>query len=188
MQPWTRYQDDEVVKVGWRTIVTKHFIRPDGKQQIFDTVGRIDDQTATVIALTPDNQAVITTQFRAGPEAYFDELPGGMVDVGEDPQVAAMRELLEETGYGSDQPPEFLGNTYVDGYANTKRSSYLLRNCYKKAEPTHEEGELIDIKLISIEELIHNAKHARMSDCVAVFQAYETLQTLVKRGNNEKTN
>ena len=53
-----------------------------------------------VIALTADTRSiVIVKQHRFGSGAATIEIPGGMIDPGEDPLVAAKRELREETGY-----------------------------------------------------------------------------------------
>jgi len=52
-----------------------------------------------VIALTADDRVVLVRQFRAGTAEVCLEIPGGMIDPGEDALAAARRELLEETGY-----------------------------------------------------------------------------------------
>lgn len=53
-----------------------------------------------VIALTKDSQEiVIVKQHRFGSGGNTIEIPGGMIDPGEEPLVAAKRELREETGY-----------------------------------------------------------------------------------------
>lgn len=52
-----------------------------------------------VIALTPADDVVLIRQYRHGAEAVHVEIPGGMVDPGEDHAAAARRELAEETGY-----------------------------------------------------------------------------------------
>ena len=54
-----------------------------------------------VIALTPQRACVMIRQFRFGTGAVHWEIPGGMIDPGEQPLAAAMRELREETGYVS---------------------------------------------------------------------------------------
>ncbi len=53
-----------------------------------------------VVARTADGQLVMVRQFRFGSASLTLETPGGMVDPGEAHGDAALRELLEETGYG----------------------------------------------------------------------------------------
>jgi 8-oxo-dGTP pyrophosphatase MutT (NUDIX family) len=52
-----------------------------------------------VIPLTGDGDVLFIRQYRFGIAAVTLEIPGGMIDPGEDPATAAHRELLEETGH-----------------------------------------------------------------------------------------
>lgn len=52
-----------------------------------------------VVALTPDGHLVLVRQFRFGTDDFSLEIPGGVMDPGEDAVTAGMRELREETGY-----------------------------------------------------------------------------------------
>lgn len=52
-----------------------------------------------IVALTSDRRLVVVRQFRFGTGTVTIEIPGGMVDRGEDHRAAAERELCEETGY-----------------------------------------------------------------------------------------
>jgi ADP-ribose diphosphatase len=54
-----------------------------------------------VIALTRADRVVLVRQYRPGVDRVCVEIPGGMVDPGEEPLAAAQRELVEETGYTS---------------------------------------------------------------------------------------
>jgi 8-oxo-dGTP pyrophosphatase MutT (NUDIX family) len=52
-----------------------------------------------VVALTDDDELVMIEQWRQGVLRVTLEIPGGIVDPGESPFDAAVRELQEETGY-----------------------------------------------------------------------------------------
>lgn len=176
-QAWQRRESDIATKVGWRTVTRKHFTQPSGFEIDFDTIGSVGDHSAAVIALTADNKVIIAEQFRAGPEQVMQELPGGMIDSGEDPVEAAQRELLEETGYSTDNIIA-LGAYHGDAYSNNTHWYFLARDCKKTADQMLEEGEDVTVRVISISELIKNAQTAQMTDAVAVLYAYEELKQL----------
>ena len=49
--------------------------------------------------MTRDGHVVLVKQYRHGAGRVTLEIPGGLVDKGEDPLRCALRECLEETGY-----------------------------------------------------------------------------------------
>ena len=50
-----------------------------------------------IIPITENNEVILVNQHRFGTGQLTLEIPGGMVDEGEEPMAAAIRELSEET-------------------------------------------------------------------------------------------
>lgn len=168
-----------------RQVVIKRYRTEDGKEHEFTTFGREDAQSSAVIALTPDNMVIVTYQFRAGYEQWLFELPGGVINEGEDPQVASLRELKEETGY-MPGGVEYLGLSHWDAYRNIGAHYYLATDCVPSTDGDKQDKEESDqgaeVRLISIDELIDYAKRDLMSDPRAVLMAYDRLQALKREG------
>jgi ADP-ribose pyrophosphatase len=59
-------------------------------------------QVALSIPITSDGHLVLVRQFRAGADGFILEFPAGRLTQNEDPEHAARRELLEETGFRVD--------------------------------------------------------------------------------------
>ncbi len=178
MKRWKRLPYNEAHKIGWRHIMIKKFIDPAGNEQEFGIYDKEGTKMAAVIALTEDNKVVVARQFRQGPELVMDELPGGGVNKEEDPETAALRELLEETGYVP-KSIEFIGVARKEAYRNGVHHYYLARGCTQEHQPNPDEGEFVEPQEITIEQLIQNAKNGLLTDSVAVLLAYEELQKLI---------
>lgn len=179
MKPWKRIEPTKVDKIAYRTIVTKQFLMPNGQTAEFGTVWPEGQEFVAVVALTPDKQVIVGRMFRVGPEMVMDELPGGYVDAGEAVEEAGVRELLEETGYRAGAV-EYLGKTHKDAYMNATWHFLLATDCRLDPGYNHEAEaeEHIETVLISIAQLIDNAKNDRMTDNVGVLLAYDTLKEL----------
>jgi ADP-ribose pyrophosphatase len=69
----------------------------DAEPHAFHRIESID--WAQILPITSDGKAVLVRQYRHGAQRVTLEIPGGLIDPGEDPATAALRECLEETGY-----------------------------------------------------------------------------------------
>ena len=54
-----------------------------------------------ILPITKEKKVVFVEQYRPGTDSITLELPGGMADLNEKPINSAKRELLEETGFSS---------------------------------------------------------------------------------------
>jgi len=101
-----------------------------------------------IIALTPADELVMVEQYRQGSETVELEIPGGMVDEGETPLQAGLRELREETGYEGENP-RLLGSLLANpAIMNNQVHTVYVENCTQKHELAFDDGEDIDLRLI----------------------------------------
>jgi len=121
----------------------------DGTTETFERLRR--QNTALVIATVGDK---ILIQDEQQPNTnVFPSLPGGRCDWNEDPLEAAKRELLEETGYISD---DWIPWQEIDPVGKIEWTIYtfIARNCTFKQEPHLEAGEKITPRLIDFDEFL----------------------------------
>jgi 8-oxo-dGTP pyrophosphatase MutT (NUDIX family) len=120
------------------------------------------------IAVTPDDQVVLVSQFRAGARRDSLETPGGLLEPGEDPCEAGARELLEETGYAGD-PPESLGVLRPNPALLTMAiSTVVIRNARRVADPRPDVGEELSIVLAPSNEIPAMIRDGRIDHAVCV--------------------
>ncbi|WP_257658640.1 NUDIX hydrolase [Parapedobacter lycopersici] len=106
-----------------------------------------------MVALTADNQFILIKQYRHGVQQEVLEIPGGVIDPGEDAPNAAVREMLEETGYRFAHI-EPLSDLFPNPATSTnKTTSYLLTGGVKVQEQALDDQEEIDVVLASPEEV-----------------------------------
>ena len=96
---WLRESERTLASTKVLDLLSVRFGRPAGGEKKEFVVIHAPDWV-NVIAHTPDGRIVLVRQFRFGSNALSLEVPGGMIEKGEDPIAAGTRELLEETGYG----------------------------------------------------------------------------------------
>jgi ADP-ribose pyrophosphatase len=122
----------------------------DGTTKTFEKVKKAN--SVNVVALVDDK--IIIQEQEQPHRDMFISLPGGRCEDNESEINTAKRELLEETGYMSDDftlwkvtPSPF---SSVIGEAHC----FIAKNCYKVAEPNLDNGEKIRNKLVSFDEFI----------------------------------
>lgn len=106
-----------------------------------------------VIALTPEDAVVLIRQYRIGIEKVCLEIPGGMVDPGEDARTAAARELLEETGYTSESWKHLGTVSPNPAIQNNYLHSYVALDARKTHEPHLDDSEVVAVHTVPLAEM-----------------------------------
>ena len=99
----------DVASTRFIKLQTLDYVDPGGRPQKWDSATRTtkhgagEPDAVVIIALlrgrATDAQLLLVQQFRPPVDAETIELPAGLIDAGETAEVAALRELKEETGY-----------------------------------------------------------------------------------------
>lgn len=145
IQGWEEAGREEVLRGRIFTLRRDRLRSPaTGREHSFDIVETPD--WVNVIALVGGEGVLLIRQFRAGSRTITTEIPGGTVDPGETPLEAARRELLEETGYTSDDWSE-LGRVEPNPAFQTNTTyTFLARGARRTGEQRFDETELIEVE------------------------------------------
>lgn len=95
---WEVLKETGLVKCPIFELVSRRMRHPVRESEADFYVLKTNDWV-NVIPVTPEWEIVMVRQYRFGIESDSWEIPGGIMDEGEDPVTAGLRELKEETGY-----------------------------------------------------------------------------------------
>lgn len=178
MKRWVKIADKEVFRTPYFSITSNTFS---------DSVSYEDDfyrfnfgDWVHVIPETAESDILMIKQFRFGTEKYSLEFPGGQVEPGSSPLDAANAELVEETGYSSQEMLE-IGWAYPNPAIQKNKCFFFhARNVKLVGETALEDAEditLVRVKRSEIPELISNGS---ITHSLALL-AYYTVQNFITK-------
>jgi ADP-ribose pyrophosphatase len=159
---------------GWITVTTSTYRMPDGTQADWDLVEGPD--IVAVLAVTTGDEVVLVRQFRPGPDSVLAELPGGLIDAGETPLDAGVRELLEETGYAGEAA--VIGWLWRSASELRRQWMVVVIGARQVAEPDPGALEFLQVRTVGFEELRDHLRSGLLSDTAAGYRALDHLGRL----------
>ena len=115
---------------------------------------------------------IMVRQFRHGTGEISLEYPAGMVDPGEEPLHAAIRELKEETGYSASKMT-LIGTASPNcAFMNNTNYTYYAEGLEKVSTQSLDQNEAIDVVLVPVEEAYKSFGSGEMMNAICILSHY----------------
>lgn len=151
-ETWQILQSDLLINHPFLTVHAQTVQLPDGR--IIPQWHHVHTRDyVNALVLNADNQALILEGYKHGLGKSSWQILGGYLEDQEQPLAAAQRELLEETGYQSNQW-QHLGSFVIDAnrYVGTGHF-FLARHTHLVSQPNNDDLEQVELKWVSLAEL-----------------------------------
>jgi 8-oxo-dGTP pyrophosphatase MutT (NUDIX family) len=173
-QRWKKIASKKVFEDRWFKARADACQFPDGR--IIDPYYVVElPNWANAVVVTPNNEIVLVKQYRYPVDAVTLELPGGVINEGEDPMVAALRETQEETGYTSNQIQLICKTAPNPAINDNTAYFYLIENALPTAHTNPDFYEDIEVVLYSKQDFLQLLQHNKILHGVQLGPIYEAL-------------
>lgn len=173
---WQKLRDEPHSTTRIFDVVKAIYRHPNrAKEQDFFVIKPPD--WVNVVALTPAGDLVLVRQFRYGINEFSLEIPGGVIDPGEDPVTAGLRELREESGFVGARA-RLLGAVHPNPAMQSNRCHLVLvEEARREADLDWDPDEEFEILTKPVEEVFALATtggitHAMVLNALLLFQPY----------------
>lgn len=178
-QSWKVLATQEIFKAGFFRLRTDRCELPDGRVMPHYYVLEFPDWV-NIVPITEDNKIVLVEQFRQATGESCIEIPGGSSDPRkkEDPKKAALRELVEETGYVPEDVRLVGVHTPNPAMQNNRMHTFVGFGCKLEQEPNLDPFEDIRVITKSIPEVVDMIFAGQIHHSIVVASLLYALPTL----------
>ena len=173
---WTRANSRYLFQSRWYAVRQDALTSPDGKSITYTVVEH--PGFVVIVPLLPDGRVVMERIYRYPLQRVNLECPSGGLD-GEEPEIAARRELEEETGYRADRLIGLGKYAASSGISDEEFSIFLAPDVRPEGTLRREITEDIEIELIPLADLRSMTLRGEITDApsaLAILLASEAIE------------
>lgn len=157
----------------WIVLYEDQVRKSDGMIGMFNRISVRD--SSVIVPVFKDGSLLMVENYRHGARTKLIELPGGLINFGEQPRAAAKRELLEETGYECNTL-KYINWTYTwPGRTTQKNFVFLASGLKKRSKPILEEFEYTKIRRLPKERVIQEIRSGNIKSAISISAILYTL-------------
>lgn len=174
LEPWRIHGERTLYDNRWVKL-TLVDVEPPGVDRFEHHVVRLH-RVAIAAVIDRDNRVLMLWRYRFVPDQWGWELPGGIVDPGEDSKETALRECEEETGWRPHRLEHVVTFEPMIGMVDSPHEIFVGNGATKVNEPTdtEEAGEVAWIPLADIPEMMRRGELLGSGTLVAVLHILAT--------------
>ena len=168
---------EEIAFKGKRVTVKveKYFNKRDNKEIYREHIK--SGNGAVIMPFLDDNTLIMIEDVRTPIEKSILAFPAGLIEEGENPEEAAIRELEEETGYRAGEIEEIIYEYPAVGYSNEKVYIFKAKNLTKtqrNLDPT-EDIQVHKISINKLKELYKNGEIHSSAEIIAILSYFSNI-------------
>jgi len=175
---WERISSEKLMETPYFVLRSDGYRLPDGAvKDPYYILERPD--AAIIFPLTASGDVILVRQYRPPLGRMELGLPAGLVERDEDPEEAARRELLEETGFGGGEWEPLTALASSPSLKDNWAYLFLVRGVEKTTSPDldeHERVEVVTVPLGDLTGLVFSGKIVSSSGVAAVMLALHRLK------------
>ncbi|MCG9639599.1 ADP compounds hydrolase NudE [Vibrio sp. Isolate34] len=149
----------------------------NGEERTYERMKPSGRNAVMMVPITEQGDILLVREYAAGTERYELGFPKGLVDPGEQPNEAAVRELKEEIGFGANKLTPLKEVILAPSYFSSKMTLFIAEDLYpEKLEG--DEPEPLDIvrwPLAQAEELLTHLDFCEARSITALLLALRVL-------------
>lgn len=150
----------------------------NGETRTYERMKPSGRNAVMMVPVTAQGDILLVREYAAGTERYELGFPKGLIDAGESPQQAAVRELKEEIGFGAHKLTPLKEVVLAPSYFSSKMTLFIAEDLYSEqlAGDEPEPLEVVRWPLAQAEELLTHLDFSEARSITALLLALQRLK------------